>query len=391
MESSALIPAVYIDTHTSLHGSGGGVQMCNREAMATLGAAGFSLRTVPFDLDRRLTTRLAHRAHQSLRPRRMPPSLTRLADQAIAAHQARFVFFGSTRFAALLRHLRRQHPAVRQVAVSMGIEALDFCISEQIRRRLDAGNRPRHQASRLLGDDLLDEAEQRRYLDAVLALSPLEVEVERWLGARAVLWVPRTISEAPLLPARPLDGRVGCVSTLDHSPNYDGLVQLFNALAAIGAPGLRFRLVGQPPHIGQRLAAAYPFVDYVGPLDDATLRAEAATWCGFVHPLFVYAKGCSTKLAVGLGWRLPIATTSYGVRGYHWDEGALPVSRTPGELAQAVAERSRVAQMPQYQMQTAAIVAQTPSIAEVGGRIRQFLLGTPDVRHAAAPALTAVG
>jgi hypothetical protein len=46
---------------------------------------------------------------------------------------------------------------------------------------------------RALGEHLLKQAEQRRWIDAVLTLSPFEVEVEKWLGSPRVLWVPRTI------------------------------------------------------------------------------------------------------------------------------------------------------------------------------------------------------
>jgi hypothetical protein len=225
----------------------------------------------------------------------------------------------------------------------------------------------------MLGEELLEETEQRRWIDAVLTLSPFEVEMEKWLGGKAVRWLPRTIME-PRLDFRSVDGRVGCVSTLDHPPNHDGLTRLFEELARIGDRNLRFRLIGRPSETGRRLAQIFPFVEYVGALDDDALRLEAATWCCFVHPLFVYAKGCSTKLAVGLGWGLPIATTEFGARGYQWDTSVLPLTRTPAELALSVIERSRVERFQSLQQQTMVIVAQTPSLETVAQKARQFLL-----------------
>ena len=128
------------------------------------------------------------------------------------------------------------------------------------------------------------------------------------------------------LDADPVDQRVGCVSTLDHPPNHQGLAEVLQALSSRASPGFRFRLVGAPQKIGVALMRQFPFVEYLGALSNSQLRSEAATWCCFVHPLFVYAKGCSTKLAVALGWQLPIATTVYGARGYIWDIRRLPLA-----------------------------------------------------------------
>lgn len=152
-------------------------------------------------------------------------------------------------------------------------------------------------------------------------------------------------------------------------------MRLLQELATIADPDLRFRLVGRPAEAGRKLARSFPFVEYVGALDDQALRREAATWCCFAHPLFVYAKGCSTKLAIGLGWGLPIATTEYGVRGYQWDASLMRLSGTPAELALAVVERSRSEQFPLFQQQTLKIVAQTPSLETVAQNAREFLLG----------------
>lgn len=371
-KSASGIPAVFIEARASLEVTGGGVQICNRELMAVLAAAGFSVQTVPFELDRRLWTRIANRIRPSLRPVVMPPSLARIAEEAVVEKAARYTFFGLTHFVELSKYLRARFPLLRQVILSHGVETIDFCIDQQIRRRTGAENRPRRQAVRMLGEGLLLEAEQRRYIDAAIVLSPFEAEVEKWLGTPAVHWVPRTIMETAL-NLQPINGRVGCVSTLNHSPNCDGLMRLFEELARLGDPMLRFRLVGSPDNEGRALAAMFPFVEYLGTLDDAALRREASTWSCFVHPLFVYAKGCSTKLAVALGWRLPVATTEFGARGYCWDTATLPLARTPAQLAQAVIERSRADRFQSFQRQTLEIIAQTPSLAAVADQIRLFL------------------
>src|SRR5207249_1785916 len=115
---------------------------------------------------------------------------------------------------------------------------------------------------------------------------PFEVEIEKCLGTRSALWVPRSITEAPL-KWRPVDGRVGCVSTLEHPPNLHGLIQIFDTLEDNVPPEFQFRVVGQPTSKGRALEGRYPFVKYLGVFSDEELRSEAATWCCFIHPMFV--------------------------------------------------------------------------------------------------------
>jgi hypothetical protein len=367
------IPAVFVDTHGALKDSGGGVQLCNREYLETLRAAGFDVQMVPFDLDRRLRTRIANRLFPQLRPASMPTGLFQTVKKATEEIRAQFVFFGLTRYIELSRRLREFFPQAKQVLLSHGTECVDFAIEQRIRRQTGTENRSRWRVIQMLGKEILREAELRRYIDAALVLSPFEVELEKWLGTPAVQWVPRTVRE-PALEPKPVNGRVGCVATLDHPPNHDGLAKLFDALAGKVSEEFCFRVVGRPEQLGRALHERFPFVEYLGGLDDAALRTEAATWCCFVHPLFVNAKGCSTKLAMGLGWRLPVATTELGARGYKWDGGVLPLARTPADLAISVLERGRVEKFDFFQNQTIGITAQAPSLETTAQKIRQFLM-----------------
>ncbi|MEQ1898976.1 MAG: glycosyltransferase family 4 protein [Vicinamibacterales bacterium] len=287
--------------------------------------------------------------------------------------EARFVFFAQDVFHGLSRRIMEASPRVNQVLLSLGVESLDVAIAEQIRASRSLTHRPSARSAYRLGGQVLSEITQRRWLQAALTLSPFEVEVERWLGTRAALWVPRTIMDRPL-PFSTVDGRVGCVSTLNHPPNLDGLDRLCQALVVGRSEQLRLRIVGTPDSDGQALARRFPFVEYLGWLDDKSLRSEASTWCCFAHPLFVKAKGCSTKLGVALGWGLPIATTVHGARGYVWDAGRLPLASTPDELADFVRERSRADRFATFQQQTQVIVNQTPTLASVAEHMRAFLL-----------------
>jgi Glycosyl transferases group 1 len=367
------VPALFVAHRQVLAPSGGGVQVCNREYVALLEGAGFRLQVISYDFDRSLRTRVANRLFPKLLPAREPRDLAERIALALRASGTKHVFHAMNTFPAVLREIDRKFSDVRQVLLSHGAEAVDFCIEQGLRRGTGTENRARATAERMLGRDLLDQLDQRRHLDAVLTLAPLDAEIEKWLGARKVLSVPRTILH-DRLALRPVDGRVGCVATLDHPPNFSGLARLLGALDGRTPAGFRLRVVGGPVSSGEKLAAQHDLVDYLGPLDDEALRAEAATWCCFVNPIFVYAKGCSTKLAVALGWGLPIATTRFGARGYHWDETAIPLADDPTELADLVLARTSTAQFPAHCRATDAVVATSPDRAHVAAQIRDFVL-----------------
>ena len=362
-------PALVV-AHEDLFAPGGGVQLCLREYVAVLRAAGYELHEVRFRFHRTWWDRVSARVLRPVSQTPFPPDLFERIRAEAARTAATTAFFGLNVSADLSRRLRAQLPRLRQVFLSQGVESLDYAIAQRL--KAGASGREPHAAKWRLGDQLLRESAQRAQIDAVITLSPLDLEVEKWLGAPRVCWLPRTLGEAPLA-AHPIHGRVGCVARLDHPPNASGLDTVFAALRERAAPTLRFRLVGAPVHAGREFTARYPFVDYLGPLEDAALRAEAATWCCFANPLFVYAKGASTKLAVAIAWRLPIATTEKGARGYVWDASALPLARDADELATLLLERSDVSTYAAHRAQTLAIAAITPSVSQVAGRLRDFL------------------
>ncbi len=370
---TAEIRGVLVDATNALLPSGGGVQVCNEDYRRLLGVAGFALTEVPFDLDTRFPMRIVARIYGRMRSAAVPRGLTERVRQAVAEQEAQFVFFGLTRFTALSRDLRRSLPNVKQVLLSHGTETIDYCIAKELAWRNGARNRSTGRTGRVVGVELLGEFELRRYIDAALTLSSFEEELEKWFGTPVAKWIPRFIRGNPLNTV-PVDGRVGCVATLSHPPNKHGLWSLCDALARRKA-SLEFRIVGGPEHEGRMLSDRYSFVNYLGPLGDEALRYEASSWCCFVNPLFVNAKGCSTKLALGLGWNLPIATTGFGARGYQWDPTLLPLAHTAEELAETVEERSRADSFREGQSQTQAVAQQMPSISEVAAMVRRNLVG----------------
>jgi glycosyltransferase involved in cell wall biosynthesis len=193
-----------------------------------------------------------------------------------------------------------------------------------------------------LGHAILAENKMRQHLDLVCALSPFDVELERWVGMSRIGWLPRIIQPEPI-DWRPSGDRLGFVGTLNHAPNLEGLVDVLDQLAQSDKiNNLRIRVVGSPGRTGAWLARKYPIVDFLGQLDDRQLRLEAETWNAFLHPIFCHARGCSTKLATAIAWCIPVITTSVGHRGYEWRDGGLIVANDPvGFAAECIELRDR--------------------------------------------------
>jgi hypothetical protein len=371
MPMEATIPAIFVTSRNALSPAPGGIQLFTREQMNVLRCANFSLTVIAYDVDRRPATRLRRR----LRPRPyanlLPPGL---ADEVAAARRdtaSHFVFLNSTDLAPLAGPLRERMGSGEAVIVllSVGLDSVDYLHTARARGDASAAD------ALTLGRQFFAEAQQREAIDHVICLAPFEAEIERWLGARRVEWLPRTVPNQPL-DWRPDPSRLGCVSTLNHPPNEEGLRLFLQEFAGLAPAGVRFRLVGGPASEGRALAARFAHVDYLGPLDEKALTAEAATWSCFVHPLFCYARGCSTKLAVALGWRLPIVTTAAGMRGYTWREGSVPCAEEPRELAALALRTLEPAAARAVRAQICVAARSAPTLAEVAARLREILLPT---------------
>jgi hypothetical protein len=349
--------------------------MCAQEYLRTLAAAGFRLEIVTFDVDRRPLVRLKRKIWPQAYANAIPPFV---ASEAVAIARklaARFVFLHMTDTAPLAAALRNAlGPDTQIVLLSHGTESGDYLHKLRTKNELTSVFRPpRLPRTGELARLLCTESSQRRHIDHVLCLSPVEANLELWLGARAATWVPRTVTPNPL-PWNPHPGRIGFVGAIDHEPNTEGLLLFAKALEAAAPDDLHFRVVGGPEKVGRAFAERFRFLEYVGPLNDAQLETEAATWNCFVHPIFCYPRGCSTKLATGLGWHLPVVTTPGGRRGYVWGAGELPIAETPGELAHLAVSMFRRETAAAARREVQRVAASSPSLDETANIVRNALL-----------------
>jgi Glycosyl transferases group 1 len=362
--------AVFVSYSAFLKREGGGVQACTREYLELLQGAGFSVTPLPYEADRRAWTRLRRLLGASPYFNPHEPGLAEKVDAQCNELGADWVFLNQATLAPLATALKAADPHRKVVVLSHGLESTDLLHTLNLRKRLPLTARLQGDPRLALGDALMVESRTRAALDAVCALSPFDADLERWLGAKQVLWLPRTVAAAAL-DWRPIAGRFGFVGTLDHAPNLEGLIAVLDVLDG----GARVRIVGGPAKIGRWLAAKFKAVDYLGPLDDGELRDEAATWNAFLHPIFLLARGCSTKLATALSWRIPVVTTELGRRGYVWRKGALTIADTPRAFAECCVELTDLAVAARAREAVVEASLSSPSIAELSETLRQMLSG----------------
>jgi glycosyltransferase involved in cell wall biosynthesis len=366
------IPALFLYYSGHLDAGGGGVQLCTREYFAALERAGFALTPIEIKYDRRFPARVRRKI--------WPDPYSSWSDlgasvEVVAAHpaasQAKYVFLNQHSLGGLIRPLRGRLAAqAKFVVLSHGLESTDF-----LHELRPPGGAPGPTTSRrsatLLGWRIIQEARQAQVTDHVFCLAEFETGLEHWVGARNVTVIPRIVEPSPVEWA-PSGRRLGFVGTLDHPPNFEGLVLFLREFAKAGHDA-KIRVVGGPRSTGNRLAREYANLSYLGPLDDAQLRTEVATWSGFLHPIFCYARGASTKLAIAMGWELPIVTTSMGRRGYVWREGQLLEADDPARFADAAASLLVEQQALAVREQVRRVARSSPNLDEIAALMRRTL------------------
>ena len=327
--------ALFVTHHRHIGSSKGGVQVCTEEYIEALTKIGFSVEIVEIENDQRLTTKLIRRLRTS--PYFRPIDQTGITRIVSLAQNKTIVFLNQVALAGALAEIKRQMVDLPPVVLlSHGCEITDLLHLARMTPRLPLSGRIRPTKQLAMSNVLHDEVSSRNLVDGVIALSEYDMQTELWLGAPRATWFPRTVNPAPL-DWKPKPHHFGYVGTLDHGPNLDGLVKVVDEIVAQKNNRLRIRIIGSPPHLGKWLTDRYTCVDYLGPLNDEELRIEAAQWMGFINPIFCQARGCSTKLALGLSWQIPIITTTIGRRGYLWDEGGVIEANSAGDFVSSMA------------------------------------------------------
>ncbi|BAZ01857.1 hypothetical protein NIES37_58640 [Tolypothrix tenuis PCC 7101] len=327
-------PALFVSEQKYLKDTPGGVQICTREYINTLITVGFAISFLSYSTETKILTRIKRKLQPRPYVNRLPVDLAEKVVYAAKKNNIKWIFLNQVDTAPIAQTIRESlGDQCKIILLSHGLESTD--IFHNIRTKYGDSNFSKFSSTdlRVLAQSLVAECIHRQYIDYVFCLSSFEAEIEHWLGAKNVTWLPRTIPINPLTWS-PHSSRLGFVGTIDHSPNREGLILFLEALEKIVPTNVRLRLVGGPENASKFISQRFSFVEYLGQLSNEELEAEASTWSCFVHPLFCYSRGCSTKLAIALGWQIPVITTQPGCRGYSWNQGILPLAKTPDILAQ---------------------------------------------------------
>jgi len=367
--------ALFLSHQHALAPGGGGQQQCTREYQETLRVAGFDLVNVTFDTDQLWRTRLRRKFRPAPYANLVPKEFFARVDKAIAEYHPTFVFCNLCNFVPLGPRLRRVLPAdSRLVLLSHGLESVDELHTARITRQPFAAPHMPQITDEWLGRIMCVERDGLSAFDHVFCLAAFEVEICRWFGVRSVSWLPRIMRLNQALDWKPTGDRVGILGTIDHPPNLEGAELFCASLQAAGVGSLRLRLVTRSQKFAADLRARYPFVDDLGPLETPrAVEAEAATWSAFIHPIFCYARGCSTKVATGLNWGLPVLTSAAGLRGYAWKQGELPILNSAQELAGAALGSLKFARANALHEEVLKVVRSAPTLNEVAAQVRRDL------------------
>ena len=371
-EYTGRLPLWFVAHESDTVGSSGGVQLCTREYLALVERCGFQVQVKSFRADRSLSARL--RRKLASRPFEHEIARRWIADflQELRTAPPAGILFNRVNAAPLGSVIREAAPKIPRVLLSHGLRIVDD-VHAAGASASGARKRNGRRAYKLLGEVLSKERAQRAHFDLVLTLTDEERAIEHWLGSRRVVWIPRTWKPTPILWS-PVNRRVGFVGTFSHPPSRQALEAVVAELAILRLPDdFRLRLVGSPASIAEDLSRRFEFVEFIGNLPDAALREEASTWSCFMHPLFVFARGCSTKLAVALGWQIPVLSTTCGIRGYRWREGSIPLKNDPATFAAELLEMSSISRATLYRSDLIRASESMPTLGEVAALVRPHL------------------
>ena len=362
---------LFLSHKDHLSDGGGGNQICTREYRDALVAAGFELQNVTNGTDRSPATRLWRKVFPDLYPKLIPKEFLVRVREACQKESPEFVFCNFSNYLPIASQLRAVLPAqTKLILLSHGLVSVDDVHRDRIAGAPYAKGHVRRLGPALIGKAMITEMKNLPIFDHVFCLAEFEVSICRWLGARSVSWWPRTFPAASQLSWRPCGSRVGIIGTLDHPPNLEGAYLFCEAVAKLSSVPFRLRLITRSKGVATELASQFKFVDFVGSLDDEkALQAEVNSWSIFLHPIFCYAMGCSTKVAVGLSWGLPVLTTPAGLRGYRFSEGMPATVNTPLEMADYAAASVSIEAATKLREQSLRILDSAPTVKVIGAEI----------------------
>ena len=360
----------YVDQNSSE----GGVKLCTREYIDLLATA-FEVLIFPVDLNLTFFYRVKKKLGVGVYDDYAPYIYLAQLENAITENSIQYVFLNLTNTIMFSEALKKAFPQVKVILCSHGNESGDF-LHEIVMHENYRGLR-KIIAQQALGKMLIIESTYRNYIDLVLTVSEVEVMIEKWIGAKEVKLVTRTIYDYTI-PLHPIKGRIGFFADLSHAPNLYGIQKVCASLARLNPETIELRLVGAQKEAGNSLAKNYSFITYLGYLTEIELEREASTWMFALNPVFYYSRGVSTKLGKALSWGLPVISSRKGMRGYQWKKGDLLSCDTAEEMATIILLNSNdMTAYLYYKQQVEDIKLSSPSLKDIMNEVCVLLEKDP--------------
>jgi len=317
----------------------GGVSYCTKDFVDLLKTK-YQVILFPVSFNSSLLYRIKLKLGISVFEEYAPGDSKEALYKTIAANNIQKVFINLSTALPFSKTISDKFGAtIKIILCSHGIEGGDM-LHNAVRTNKKLSPFQQFTSSYKLGGTLKKELGYRiNYIDLVLTVSEIEVAIEKWMGAKKVFFVPRTLKE-DFISWDPVMGRIGFVGDLDHFPNYYGLVQLCEAISLNNmASKISVRVAGKAGKQLNLILQKYSFVRALGYLDNEQLKAEAASWMYYLNLVFYYSKGVSTKLGKGMNWGLPVISTEAGNRGYVFKEGGVLTVNNADEIISIVQSR----------------------------------------------------
>jgi glycosyltransferase involved in cell wall biosynthesis len=349
----------------------GGVQICTHEFIDLLKLCNFDVELFPVNHTRKIFTRMKIKLGIELYTRYDFDKIAQKIIFEIKKSNINYVALNQVDFIKIATFIKKEFKEkVKIIVLSHGNESGDF-LHHVVRRQTNWFIHIRDIVR--LGFAIYNESKHFiEDIDFVLSISETEKQINNWLGAKNSIFIPRTI-KPDFIDWKPILSRVGFVGTLNHKPNIDGLKMLLNELKIKNIGNLEIRIVGGPKEEGLKLEKEYSFVKYVGHLIDSDFKKEVSSWAIFLNPIFWYSRGASTKLAQGIAWGLPIATTEAGNRGYAWKKGSLLVASNSNEMAQQIIDAaSDKIKIEKLANETQQVANSNISLIEIAENIKKY-------------------
>ncbi|RZK26358.1 MAG: glycosyltransferase family 1 protein [Flavobacterium sp.] len=312
----------------------GGVQICSQEFLNIVSIASGSVHLFEVGFSRKIAFRLLYKLNLDNYQSYDPSAYTNQLLKALAENNISHVFINKSELIRFSRSIKETFPEIKIIIMSHGNSSGDL-LGDLTAKKPVFSSFLNLLGKIKLGMNLYTESWfRKRYIDFVCTMSEEENSIEKWLGINDPVFLPRLIGKGARIERNGSTNVFGYVGTLSHTPNISALYQLFDVLLN-SERKFEIRIVGQPANIGRELERKYPFVRYLGSLDEDSLIKEIENWSFFINPIFNYSRGASMKLAKAIEWEIPVITTVAGKRGYKWPTSLkmIETSNSPQDFA----------------------------------------------------------